>query len=194
MRDPIFSQGNSFAFRTTFSGAGSYRGDMPFYARFFSADEIVRGLRPGELGPDALIFKSPNSGAPALSATPAGANLIGGANAEYRIPLGGGTEAAGFSSISVPARPLPNWLGPTRPLLLSSTNGALHGSTGIEFRWTVPASTSPSAPTTLSTFCDWTVCIHLSDKSIFFARNRFSAFGWAGPCSKPRVCTTLPEP
>jgi len=42
VRDPIFSQGNAWAFRTTFSGAGSYRGEMPFYSRFFSGDEIVR--------------------------------------------------------------------------------------------------------------------------------------------------------
>ena len=177
VRDPIFSQGNSFAFRTTFSGAGSYRGDMPFYARFFSADEIVRGLRPGELGPDALIFKSPNSGAPALSATPAGANLIGGANAEYRIPLGGGTEAAGFFDLGS-GWLLPNWLGPTRPLLLSSTNGALHGSTGIEFRWTVPGVNVPIRAYYAVNVLRLDRSIHLSDKSIFFARNRFSAFGW----------------
>jgi len=60
-RDPIFSQGNTWAIRTTFSGAGSYRGEMPFYSRFFSGDEIVRGLRPGELGPYALASKTAGS-------------------------------------------------------------------------------------------------------------------------------------
>jgi outer membrane protein assembly factor BamA len=177
VRDPIFSQGNSFAFRTTFSAAGSYRGDMPFYARFFSADEIVRGLRPGELGPDALIFKSPNSGAPALSAAPAGANLIGGANAEYRIPLGGGTEAAAFFDLGS-GWLLPNWLGSTRPLLLSSTNGVLHGSMGIEFRWTVPGVNIPIRSYYAVNVLRLDRSIRLSEKSIFFARNRFSAFGW----------------
>jgi len=177
VRDPLFSQGNAFAFRTTFSGAGSYRGDMPFYARLFSADEIVRGLRPGELGPDALIFKSPNSGAPALSAAPAGANLIGGANAEYRLPLGGGTEAAGFFDLGS-GWLLPNWLGPSRPLLLSSTNGVLHGSTGIEFRWTVPGVNVPIRAYYAVNVLRLDRSIRLSDKSVFFARNRISAFGW----------------
>ena len=38
---------------------------------------------------------------------------------------------------------LPNWLGPTKPLLLSSTNGILHGSTGVELRWTIPGVQVP---------------------------------------------------
>jgi outer membrane protein insertion porin family len=177
VRDPIFSQGNSFAFRTTFSGAGSYRGNMPFYARLFSADEIVRGLRPGELGPDALTFKAANSGAPALSGAPAGANLIGGANAEYRIPLGGGTEAAGFFDLGS-GWLLPNWLGPTRPLLLSSTNGVPHGSTGIEFRWTLPGVQVPIRAYYAVNVLRLNRSIRLSDKSVLLARNRFSAFGW----------------
>jgi outer membrane protein assembly complex protein YaeT len=177
VRDPLFSPNNSFAFRTTFSGAGSYRGDMPFYARLFSADEIVRGLRPGELGPDALTFKAANSGTPALSAAPAGANLIGGANAEYRIPLGGGTEAAGFFDLGS-GWLLPNWLGSTRPLLIGSTNGVLHGSTGIEFRWTVPGVNVPIRAYYAVNVLRLDRSIHLSEKSIFFARNRYSAFGW----------------
>src|SRR5439155_7273123 len=53
-RDPFFAPSGAWAFRTTFSGTGSYRGDMPFYARLFSSDELVRGLRPGELGPYAV--------------------------------------------------------------------------------------------------------------------------------------------
>jgi outer membrane protein assembly complex protein YaeT len=177
VRDPHFSPNNSFAFRTTLIGAGSYRGDMPFYARLFSADEIVRGLRPGELGPDALIFKAANSGTPALSAAPAGANLIGGANAEYRVPLGGGTEAAGFFDLGS-GWLLPNWLGPTRPLLLSSTSGVLHGSTGIEFRWTIPGVNVPVRTYYAVNVLRLDRSIHLSEKSIFLARNRFSAFGW----------------
>ncbi len=51
-RDPFFAPSGAWAFRTTFSGAGSYRGDMPFYARLFPGDELVRGLRQGELGQD----------------------------------------------------------------------------------------------------------------------------------------------
>jgi outer membrane protein assembly complex protein YaeT len=177
VRDPVFSQGNSWAFRTTFSGAGSFHGNMPFYARLFSADEIVRGLRPGELGPDALIFKSVNSAANTYSAAPAGANLLGGANMEYRIPLAGGTEAAGFFDLGS-GWMLPNWLGPAGPPLVSSTNGVLHGSTGIEFRWTVPGVNVPIRAYYAVNVLRLNRSIRLSDKSVLFARNRFSAFGW----------------
>jgi hypothetical protein len=177
LRDPIFSQGNTWAIRTTFSGAGSYRGEMPFYSRLFSSDEIVRGLRPGELGPYALAPKMASSGATLYSAVPAGANLLAGANAEYRIPLVAGTEAAGFLDIGS-GWLLPHWLGPARPLLLSSTNGALHGSTGIEFRWTIPGVQVPIRAYYALNVLRLHRSMRLSDKSIFFTRNRFSAFGW----------------
>jgi len=136
-RDPLFAPKNAWAFRTTFNAARSYRGNMPFYSRFFSGDEFVRGLRTGELGPLAMTATSAPSGATTFSPSPAGANLIAAANAEYRIPLRGGTEAAGFFDLGS-GWLLPNWLGPTRPALLNATNGVLHGSTGLEFRWTVP--------------------------------------------------------
>ncbi len=137
VHDPLFAPSHAWAFRTTFSAAGSYRGEMPFSSRYFSGDEIVRGLRPGELGPEALTTKSTASRATMYSVAPAGANLVGGATAEYRVPLRGGTEVAGFFDLGS-GRLLPNWLGPTKPLLLSSTNGVLHGSTGVELRWNVP--------------------------------------------------------
>jgi outer membrane protein assembly complex protein YaeT len=177
LRDPVFAPRNAWAFRTTFSGAGSYRGDMPFYARLFSGDEVVRGLRNGELGPDALTTASTPSGAPLNSAAPVGANLVTAANAEYRIRLRGGTEAAGFFDLGS-GWLLPNWLGPTKPLLLSSTNGLLHGSTGIEFRWTVPGVQVPVRAYYAFNVLRLDRAIRLSDKSIFFAHNRFSAFGW----------------
>jgi outer membrane protein insertion porin family len=173
VRDPIFSQDNAWAFRTTFNGAGSYHGEMPFYSRFFSGDEIVRGLRPGELGPYALTSRTAGS----YSVAPTGGNLIAGANAEYRIPLSRGTEAAGFFDLGS-GWLLPNWLGPRRPLLLPSTNGVLHGSTGIELRWTVPGVNIPFRSYYALSLLRLDHPIRLSDKSIFFARNRFSAFGW----------------
>jgi outer membrane protein assembly factor BamA len=177
VRDPFFAPGNAWAFRTTFSGAGSYHRDMPFYARFFSGDDVVRGLRNGELGPDALTTSSTSSGAPRKSTAPAGANLVTASNAEYRIRLGGGAEAAGFFDLGS-GWLLPNWLGPTKPLLLSSTNGVLHGSTGIEFRWTVPSVQVPIRAYYAFNVLRLDRAIRLSDKSIFFAHNRFSAFGW----------------
>src|SRR5207245_3053736 len=110
-RDPFFTPTGAWAFRTTFSGAGSYRGDMPFYARLFSGDELVRGLRPGELGPYAVSARTAASGAPIYSAAPAGANFLTAGNAEYRFPLAGGTGAAAFFVLGSGFL-FPNCLGP----------------------------------------------------------------------------------
>jgi outer membrane protein assembly complex protein YaeT len=176
-RDPVFSSNNAWAFRTTFSGAGSYSGDMPLYARFFSGDQFVRGLQTGELGPYEMTTKTTSAGLPLPSAAPAGANLIAATNAEYRVHLGGGAEAVGFFDMGS-GWMLPNWLGPTRPVLLSGTNGVLHGSTGIELRWTVPEVQIP-----VRTYCAINVLrlnrsIALSQKSLLLLHNRFFAFGW----------------
>jgi outer membrane protein insertion porin family len=176
-RDALFAPKNAWAFRTTVNAAGSYRGIMPFYSRFFSGDEFVRGLRTGELGPLAMTEKSAPSGATRFSPSPAGANLITAANAEYRIPLGGGTEAAGFFDLGS-GRLLPNWLGPTRPTLLNPTNGVLHGSTGLELRWTIPGVQVPLRSYYAVNMLRLNHRILISDKSLFFARNRFSGFGW----------------
>ena len=167
-RDPFFAPANAWAFRTTFSGAASYRGDMPYYARFFSGDELVRGLRPGELGPYARI---------PTGAAPAGANLLGAASAEYRIAVGSSTQAAGFFDLGSGFL-LPNWLGPSKPLLLAATNGILHGSTGVELRWTVPGVQVPVRAYYAVNVLRLDRFISLSDKSRFFAHDRFSAFGW----------------
>jgi outer membrane protein assembly factor BamA len=177
LRDPFFASTNAWAFRTTFSGAGSYRGDMPYYARFFSGDELVRGLRPGELGPYALTTTTAANGATVPSAAPAGANLLSAASAEYRIPFGGGTQAAAFFDLGSGLL-LPNWLGPTKPLLLSATKGALHGSAGIELRWSVPGVQVPVRAYYAVNILRLDRFISLSGKSRFFAHNRFSAFGW----------------
>jgi outer membrane protein insertion porin family len=176
-RDPFFAPKNAWAFRTTFSAADNYRGDAPVFSRFFSGDEFVRGLRTGELGPLALAQTSNASGATTLSPSPAGANLITAANGEYRIPLAAGTEAAGFFDLGSGSL-LPNWLGPTKPRLFTATNGVLHGSTGVELRWTIPGIQVPLRSYYALNVLRLDRRIRLSDKSLFFARNRFSAFGW----------------
>jgi len=176
-RDPFFAPTGAWAFRTTFSGAGSYRGEMPFYARLFSGDELVRGFRPGELGPDAVAARTAPSGAPVYSAAPAGANFLTAGNAEYRFPLVGATEAAAFFDLGSGFL-FPNWLGPTKPLLLGTTNGVLHGSTGIELRWTVPGVQVPVRAYYSLNVLRLNRYIALSDKSRLLAHNRFSAFGW----------------
>ena len=176
-RDPFFAPGGAWAFRTTFSGAGSYRGDMPFYARLFSGDELVRGLRPGELGPYAVTARIAPSGATTYSASPSGANLVTAANAEYRFPLAGGTEAAAFCDLGSGLL-LPNWLGPTKPILLGATNGVLHGSAGIELRWTVPGVQVPVRAYYSVNVLRMNRFFSLLDNSVFHAHNRSSAFGW----------------
>jgi outer membrane protein insertion porin family len=176
-RDPFFSPTGGWAFRTTFSGAGSYYGDMPFYARLFSGDELVRGFRPGELGPYAMTAKTTADGTTTYSASPSGANMIASFNAEYRFPIGGGTEVAAFFDLGS-GWLLPNWLGPTKPLLLGMTNGVLHGSTGMEFRWTVPGVQVPVRTYYALNVLRMNRFVSLPENSLFHAHNRFSAFGW----------------
>jgi outer membrane protein assembly complex protein YaeT len=176
--DPIFCHQNALAFRTSFGGAGSYQGDMPLYARIFSGDEQVRGVRPGELGPYASVSSLTHSGNTQYSAAPAGANLFSAANAEYRVPLGGGTQAAGFFDLGS-GWLLPNWLGHARPWLLDSTNGLLHASTGIELRWTVPGIQVPVRGYYAVSVLRLNRFLQLPNGSISHAHNRFSAFGWA---------------
>jgi outer membrane protein assembly factor BamA len=176
--DPIFYRQNVWAFRTSFGGAGSYQGDMPLYARIFSGDEQVRGLRPGELGPYASVSSLTPSGNTQYSAAPAGANLFGVANMEYRLPLGGGTHVASFFDLGS-GWLLPNWLGHARPSLLNSTNGLLHASTGIELSWTVPGIHVPVRGYYAVNVLRLNRFLQLPNGSVFHAHNRFSAFGWA---------------
>jgi outer membrane protein insertion porin family len=176
--DPIFNRQNSWAFRTSFTGVGSYSGDLPFYARLFAGDDFVRGLRPGELGPDAVVSSVSPAGATTYSATPAGANLVGAANAEYRAKLSDSTEAAGFFDLGSGTL-LMNWPGPARPTLADATNGILHASTGIQLQWTVPGVGVPVRIYYAFNVLRLDRWLPMPDGSLFHARDPFSAFGWA---------------
>jgi outer membrane protein assembly complex protein YaeT len=176
--DPFFNRQNSWAFRTTFSGVGSYRGELPLYAMLFSGDAQVRGLSSGELGPYAAIPSISSSGSQIYSALPAGANVITAANAEYRVPLGGGTQAVGFFDLGS-GWLLPNWLGSARPTLLDTTNGILHGSLGIELRWTVPEIQVPVRVYYSVNNLRLNRFLQLPDGTLFHAHNKLFAFGWA---------------
>ena len=176
VRDPIFKAQNAWAFRTTFSGVGSYSGDMPPSARWYRGDEFVRGLRDGELGPQAVV-SSASPGAARYSTAPAGANLIGASNAEYRVRFGGGTEAAAFFDLGSGLLQ-GNWLGQWKPATIDSTNGIVHGSTGIELRWTLPQVGVP-----VRAYYAWNVLrlnrsVWMPDGSLLHLRNRLGAFGW----------------
>ncbi len=177
VRDPLFDRQNSWAFRTSFSGTGSYSGDMPFYARLFAGDDFVRGLRAGELGPDAVVSSTSAAGITKYSASPAGATLVSAANAEYRVRLASGTEAAGFFDLGS-GMLLPNWLGQTRPTLIDSTNGILHGSTGIQLQWTIPGVGVPLRAYYALNVLRLDRWLPMPDGSLFHAHDRFSAFGW----------------
>jgi len=177
-RDPFFSRENAWAFRTTARAVGSYSGDLPLYQRMFSGDELVRGLREGELGPYAIASTTDASGNTAYSASPAGTDLATAMNAEYRVRLRSGLEGAGFFDLGS-GWLLPNWLGQARPILASSSNGILHGTTGVELRWTVPGVEIP-----VRTYYSVSVLrldrwFKLPGGSFYHARNRRSAFGWA---------------
>ena len=176
VRDPIFKSRSAWAFRTTLRGVGSYSGDMPQTARWYSGDEFVRGLRDGELGPQAVVT-STSSGAVSYSTAPAGANLIGASNAEYRVRLGRGTEAAGFFDVGSGLLQR-NWLGQWKPATIDATNGIVHGSTGMELRWTLPEVGVP-----VRAYYAWNVLrlnrsVLMPDGSLFHLRNRLGAFGW----------------
>lgn len=176
--DPFFYHRNAWAFRTTFSGVGSYQGDMPLYALLFSGDAQVRGLNSGELGPFAVVPSISSSGTQRYSAQPAGANMVRAANAEYRVPLGGGTQAGGFFDLGS-GWLLPNWLGQTRPTLLDGTNGILHGSIGIELQWTVPGIQVPVRANYSVNVLRLNRFLLLPDGALFHAHNKLFAFGWA---------------
>lgn len=180
-RDPLFNPQNAWAIRTSFTAVGSYSGDAPFYSRLFAGDDFVRGLRPGELGPDALISSSSPTGVTKYSASPAGADLLGAASAEYRIRLRANTEAAGFFDVGSGAL-LPNWLGHSRPALIDATNRLVHTSTGIQLQWTVPGVGIPMRGYYALNVLRLNRWLPMPDGSVFHARNRFAAAGWGlGP-------------
>jgi outer membrane protein assembly complex protein YaeT len=175
--DGIFDSRNAWAFHTSLNAVGSYAGEMPPYARWFGGDQFVRGLRDGELGPLGVLATISTSGATTYSAAPLGANAIGVVNGEYRVPLGAGTEAATFFDLGS-GRLLPNWLGPNRPSIIDSTNGVLHGSTGLELRWTIPGVGVPVRVYYALNVLRLNRVLTLPDASLFRAHNHFSAFGW----------------
>jgi outer membrane protein assembly factor BamA len=175
--DPLFANQNAWAFRTTFSGVGSYSGAMPLTARWFSGDEYVRGLREGELGPQGLVAAVTTPGTTQYSGVPAGSNLIAAENAEYRVRFGGGMEAAGFFDAGSGLL-RPNWLGRSRPVVFDSTNGIVHGSTGVELRWTLPGIGIPLRTYYAVNVLRLNRSVLLPDGSLLRLHNRLGAFGW----------------
>ena len=179
--DKMFDHHNAWAFRTTVSAAGSYKGDMPLYARFFSGDDLVRGMRPGELGPYQTLSTVSSSGATTYSAVPSGANLIAASNFEYRFPVRSGVEGATFFDAGSGFL-LPNWLGQTRPTLINSTNGLVRGTTGLELRWTLPVVGTPLRINYSFNLLRLNRAVLMPDGSVFRLHDHLGALGWGlGP-------------
>ncbi len=167
-----------WAFRGYFTGVSSYHGELPLHARLFPGEELVRGFRTGELAPYALVTTTHADGSTSFRAQSPGADLVGGVNAEYRVPVMPRTEAAAFFDAGS-GWLLPGWLGSTRPTLLEGTNGALRSSTGVEMRWRIPGLEQPLRvhyafnPLRLSS------AILFPDGTHFHPPNRRTALGWA---------------
>jgi len=176
-RDEVFDHHNAWAFRTTVRAQGSYKGDMPLYARFFSGDDLVRGLRPGELAAYQTVSSVSPSGATTYSAAPAGADLVAASNLEYRFPLSHGVGGTTFFDAGSGLL-LPNWLGQARPLVINSTNGLIHASTGLELHWTLPAVGVPLRVNYSFNVLRLNRALLMPDGSVFRAHNRRGALGW----------------
>jgi outer membrane protein insertion porin family len=179
--DEVFNHHNAWAFRTTVSAAGSYSGDMPVYRYFFAGDDLVRGLSPGQLGPYQTVTTVSSSGATTYSAVPSGANMIAASNLEYRFPLSHQLEGATFFDAGSGFL-LPNWLGPTRPSLINSTNGLVHGTTGFELRWTLPVIGVPLRLNYSFNLLRLNRTFLMPDGSSVRLRDRLGVLGWGvGP-------------
>ncbi len=176
--DPWSERRNAWALRSYVAGVGGFRGDLPFHSRYFAADELVRGFREGELSPYAAVKSIGINDAGNLRAQPTGSTLTGAVNAEYRVPLLAGTEAAAFFDAGS-GWLLPNWLGPSRPELLAGTNGVLRSSTGVEMRWMVPGLHQTARVHFALNPLRLKRSILLADHSIFRPPDRSSAWGWA---------------
>jgi outer membrane protein assembly factor BamA len=154
---------------------------MPLYSFFFPSDNLVRGLRPGELGPYEIQSSTSSLGTTTYSAVPAGANVIAASNLEYRFALSHGVQGTTFFDAGSGLL-LPNWLGPTRPSIISSTNGLLHGSTGLELSWKLPVAGVPVRVNYSFNVLRLNRAFLMPDSSIFRVHDRLGALGWGlGP-------------
>jgi outer membrane protein insertion porin family len=179
--DEIINSHNAWAFRTTVGAAGSYKGDMPLYSLFFPGDNLVRGLQPGELGPYQTLATVSPSGTTTYSAAPAGANIIAASNLEYRVALGHGVQGDTFCDAGSGLL-LPNWMGPSRPSIIDSTNGLIHASTGVEVSWKVPTVGVPLRINYAFNVLRLNRSFLMPDGSFFRVHDRIGALGWGlGP-------------
>lgn len=177
--DPLSGGRNTWAIRGHWSGASSFSGaTLPFGARSFAGEDLLRGFRRGELGPTVLTKHEGADGAVVYGTEAGGANAIVAINGEYRVPIESHLEIAAFLDAGT-SWLVPQWLGGARPAVLDGTNGVPRGSMGVEMRLRLPV-------------IDQTVRIHgavnpwrlaqailLPDGTKYRPTDRRWAFGWA---------------
>jgi hypothetical protein len=77
---------------------------------------------------------------------------------------------------------LPNWLGQTRPTLINSTNGLIHGTTGLELRWTLPVVGTPLRINYSFNLLRLNRAVLMPDGSVFRLHDHLGVLGWGlGP-------------
>jgi len=96
---------------------------------------------------------------------------------EYRVRFSSEAEVAVFFDLGS-GMLLANWLGPSRPWLINSSNGIIHGSTGMELRWTVPGVQVPLRVYYALNVLRLNRPVWLPDGTLIRVQNRFAAVGW----------------
>ncbi|HEV8384661.1 MAG TPA: BamA/TamA family outer membrane protein, partial [Candidatus Acidoferrales bacterium] len=177
--DPLSGGRNGWAFRGRLSGASSFGGaTLPSTARSFAGEELVRGFRPGELGPAVVTSRVEADGSKVYGTETGGANALVAVNGEYRVPIESHTEVAAFFDAGT-SWLVPRWLGGARPDILSGTNGVTRGSAGVEARLRVPVI--DQTVRVYYAVNPWRLArvVLLPDGSKFQPTDRRAAFGWA---------------
>src|SRR5260370_39602789 len=98
-------------------------------------------------------------------------------NLEYRVKVREGTQAVGFFDLGSGLM-LPNWLGPAQAWLAQATNGILHGSTGLELRWTRPGLGDPFRAYYAVDILGLYRTGLMPHGALFRGSNRLTMFGW----------------
>lgn len=179
LADPFTDARNSWALHGRIEGVSAYAGGLlPLQERLFAGPQLLRGFRTGELGPYAAVQAAGRDPKPAFQARPAGADLTAAFNGEYRVPLEPRLQAAGFFDTGS-GWLLPNWLGRSRPAVLSGSNGVLRASTGIELRFQLPVVNQPLRFDYAANPLRLARALLLPDGSAFRPPDRRAAFVWA---------------
>lgn len=180
--DPATRGRNAWAFRGYLAGVSSYAGrPLLVSSRFLAGEELVRGLRPGELSPYSLVPRANPDGTTSYRAESTGANLVAAINSEYRVPLNAAKaelEAAAFFDAGA-GWLLPGRSGNPRPDLLDRTNGLVHATTGLELRVRLPVLNETLRFHYAADPLGLVTNLLLPDGSHFRLRGRRAAVGWA---------------